>query len=195
MSIDFTNFYLDHQLNKHFAGTSDQDAAKVLWLKRIQDAFELQQTIPGYRDGVLLVRVDMDFQLEFRHRTITLTEGEEFSVTFSPRVAGETPRKTMVKFVQREELPYAASVFAVIYRKDVLAEGGERITSDWGVVSHLTSSIAEPEPMHPDTLIANHFHLNGGTQTGMTPVAFEARLRESVMFWRDKVIASIVEDL
>jgi hypothetical protein len=38
------------------------------------------------------------------------------------------------------------------------------------------------------TLIANHFELDGGTATGMSPEEFEWALRESVLFWKDKAL-------
>ncbi|MEI6568554.1 MAG: hypothetical protein WCR20_17875, partial [Verrucomicrobiota bacterium] len=63
--------------------------------------------------------------------------------------------------------------------------------ADWAVVAHLTSSMDTPEPMHPDTLIANHFHLSGGTNTGLGAAQFESSLRESVLFWKNKVTATL----
>jgi hypothetical protein len=42
--------------------------------------------------------------------------------------------------------------------------------------------------MPPETLIANHFELSGGTATKMTDSEFVASLKESVMYWKDKVM-------
>ena len=57
------------------------------------------------------------------------------------------------------------------------------------VVGHLTSPLDTPEPMHPDVLIANHFELDGGTPTGMSPEVFEEELRKGVLFWKNRVQA------
>jgi hypothetical protein len=78
----------------------------------------------------------------------------------------------------------------VLYHRDVLAENDEDSTgADWDIISVNGSPTTEPMPIHPDVLIANHFQLDGGTATGMSAEVFEAALRESVLFWKDKAIA------
>ena len=181
--ISFTEFYLEHQF-KDFPAEAIQ-----AWKNLIRDAFLAGCYTQGYRQGVILVKVESTF----RHSTVTLTPEEPVLASFSSRVTGETPRKKL--YVERlpEQLPPAKSTFVVLYHRDVLAEDGDLINTEWGVVAHLTSSLDTPEPMHPDTLIANHFKFAGGTATGMSPIDFETALRESVNFWKDKVTASVVK--
>lgn len=40
--------------------------------------------------------------------------------------------------------------------------------------------------MSPGILMANHFQISGGTATHMTREQFEAALRRSFLYWRDK---------
>ncbi len=42
--------------------------------------------------------------------------------------------------------------------------------------------------MDPNTMMANHFHDDGGTQTGMSSEEFVRALRKSYFFWRDKAL-------
>jgi hypothetical protein len=83
----------------------------------------------------------------------------------------------------------AVGVDVVLYRKDVLAEGNESTTDcDWEIVSINGRITEEEQPIHPDTLIANHFELDGGTATGMDSVEFVEALRKSVMYWKNKAM-------
>jgi len=179
--IEITSFYLKHQLSDYSQGDIDS------WLSNIHDSFKPENIIPGYRDGVVLVRVPS----KLKHTTITLASDEPVLASFSPRIPGEEPRKRLYVERTRDQLPMAKSTFVVLYRKDVLAEDNDTIQSDWGAVTHLTSSLEEPEPMHPDTLLANYLHLSGGTRTNMTPDEFSKALDISVNFWKNKVTASV----
>jgi hypothetical protein len=70
-----------------------------------------------------------------------------------------------------------------------LEEGGEGCTGcDWDIISINGRPFEEEPPIAPMTLIANHFELDGGTATGMSPLEFECALRESVLFWKDKAL-------
>ena len=46
----------------------------------------------------------------------------------------------------------------------------------------------DEEPITVGTLMANHFHIDGGTATGMTPEEFVAALRKSYLYWKDKAL-------
>jgi hypothetical protein len=137
----------------------------------------------GYRDGVLLVRTPNIGNI--LHDTAVIEEDDELIATFRRRLPEEDPRKNLS--VVKAKLPLAESIFFVIYRADVLEEGHERSRpTEWEVIAALTSSTDEPEPMHPDTLIANHYLLSGGTSTNLKPEKFESVLRESVLFWKNR---------
>ena len=84
-----------------------------------------------------------------------------------------------------------ALVDIVLYAREVLQEGGEDCTGyDYDVISINGRPTKDEMPIAPMTLIANHFELDGGTATGMTPEEFETALRESVLFWKNKAMLS-----
>lgn len=96
----------------------------------------------------------------------------------------------------------AVAVDIVLYRKDVLDEDNDWkvlespwmpcvpvMGEDWAIVSVNAHPTADTNvPIEPDTLIANHFHLSGGTNTGMTNDEFVDALRISVLYWKDKTV-------
>ncbi len=161
---------------------SDEDL-----IARVNAAFG--QAKQGYRDGVMLVPVDPQ---GFYTSIVTLKEGDKLAGVFKRRVPKEDPRKSTVKdrgLTPLAELKEpAAAVDVILYRDDVLAEDGDQTDHEWNIISVNAYPTEEVAPIHPDVLIANHFHLSGGTKTGMTPEAFEAQLRVSVMYWRDKAM-------
>lgn len=142
----------------------------------------------GYRDGVELVRLPSS--VARFSKTIKLEEGDILTAKFEARVPGEEPRKKMFLTLPlgHPRIIPAKSVFAVIYRADVLAEDGEQIDGDWAIVALITSTDFYPEPMEPETLLANHYHLSGGTRTNWTSVEFEDRLHEAVNYWKNKAL-------
>ncbi|MGO8746391.1 MAG: DUF3228 family protein [Thermoguttaceae bacterium] len=138
---------------------------------------------PGYRDGVLLVPLPPQ---GFYTGIVKLESGDRLVGRYIPRHAGEEPRKET--FVVREggKSP-AKRVDVVLYRHDVLAENDEQSSdADWEIISVNGLPTEEEAPMSPGTLMANHFQISGGTATGMNPEQFEAALKESFLYWRDK---------
>jgi len=180
------------------------------WDKVAQLAQEhFHRAKPGYRDGVCLVPVPPE---GFHTGVVELREGDKLVGEYRARRPGEEPRKSVR--VHREARIYpgpgaiesgrhpedwspnpearkarCVAVDVVLYRRDVLEEGNEETTgADWDIVS-VNGRLTEAEqPIEPDTLIANHFQLDGGTATGMSPEAFESALRESVLYWKNKGI-------
>ena len=148
----------------------------------------------GYRDGVLLVPVPPEF---FFSGVAQLNAGDYIIGEYSARKEGEEPRKHTYAF-RSKKMP-AKSVYVVLYRHDVLAENKENETdADYEIVSVNASPTEQDAPIQPGTLIANHFEMSGGTKTHMTDSEFVQALKESVMFWKDKVLVmpeEMVEDL
>lgn len=173
--VVLSKFYLENQKDR------------TLPLEEIQAAFKAGKTLPGYRPGVIYV----DTRIQLPHRTLLLEPGAALLANYYPRVAGEEPRKKVQVYREEAHLPMSKTTFAVLYHKDVLALTNERSSdAEWEVVAHLTSSVDEPEPMHPDTLIANHFKLSGGTPTDMSSLVFEMELRRSVLFWKNRALVT-----
>jgi hypothetical protein len=143
-----------------------------------------ERQTPGYRDGVILVPVEPE---RFYTSIVQLKSGDKLAGEYKPRHEGEEPRKSM-GVVGGKKMP-AKSVEIVCYRADVLDEDGDRETpADWEIVSINASPFEEgvEVPMPVGTLLANHFHLDGGTETNMTPEQLVNALHKSVLFWKDK---------
>jgi len=143
----------------------------------------LDKAHPGYRDGVVLVPVNPE---GFYSTERVLKSGDTLHGEYVARREGEEPRKGT--FVIGGKSP-AQTVWVVLYSHAVLAEKNENETDAlWEIVSvnASPSSDSEPAPMPPETLMANHFELSGGTATKMTDSEFVAALRKSVLYWRYK---------
>jgi hypothetical protein len=179
MKIHVTNFVRRQTPESHFSHWTISEEELV---NRISQ--NIDKAHAGYRDGVILVPVNPD---GFFSAVATLQAADTFSGVFSCRRAGEEPRKSV--FAVGEKVP-AKTVWIVLYAHHVLTEKNENESDDdFEIVSVNTSpSVDEkPAPMPPETLVANHFELSGGTATKMTDSEFVASLRESVIYWKDKV--------
>ena len=201
MGSEFTHF--DDDSKSLNSGEEEWDKVVQLAIKHFHSAK------PGYREGVCLVPVPAE---HFHTGVVTLKEGEQLTGAYEARRKGEEPRKTTR--VRRPARLYpgpgaiergadpgdwrpnpnagkqqCVAVDVVLYRRDVLEGEGEETTgADFDIVA-VNGRITEAEqPIHPDTLIANHFELDGGTPTNMTAVEFLKALREAVLYWKDKAM-------
>lgn len=192
----------------HFDDGGPREGAWDRLLKLVRENYHRAK--PGYREGVCLVPVPPE---NFYTGVVALEEGDKLVGEYRARRPGEEPRKTQRVQIpariypgpgaiergadpERDSKPNprfgksrCVAVDVVLYRRDVLEEDGEDNTgSDWDVVS-VNGRITEAgQPMHPDTMIANHFQLDGGTKTGWSPEQFERELREAVLYWKDKAL-------
>ena len=122
----------------------------------------------------------------FRTGIVKLEEGQELLGGFESRRGNEDPRKFVS--AKGEKMP-AKYVEIILYNKKVLEEDPEYTAiADWEIISINASPTDQPAPIPPNALIANHFGMSGGTDTYMSPEAFESALRLSVEFWKDKAM-------
>lgn len=183
-SIAVSEFVRRQTLNSRFSHY-EKDWLELLGI--VQAHFRDAKT--GYRDGVVLVPVPPE---NFRCGVVQLQEGDVLVGTYEARQEGEEPRKQvgvpaegLVK--QGRVKTKAVSVDIVLYRHDVLAENDERSSeAEWEIISINASPTEGEMPMHPGTLMANHFQLSGGTATNMSNDEFVEALRKSVLYWKDK---------
>ena len=154
-------------------------------------AIEFNKVRSGYRDGVVLVSPSIG-DLAFNNKLlscpiVTLTDGMTLIGEFKKRMDHEEPRKTVK--VPNVEPTQAKYIDIVLYHRDVLAETHENTTNDvdWEVITILPK-IDLKQPMPPETLCYNHFQLSGGTKTNMTDTEFVEALKESFIYWKDKVL-------
>jgi len=144
----------------------------------------LSQGRKGYREGVLLVSVDPS---GFFSSVVTLKDGDTLLGDFKPRKIGENPRKSIR--VKGNKIP-AQSAEIVLYAHGVLKENGENNSDDdWEIISVNASPTKGDTPILPDTLMANHFGLSGGTVTTMTNDQFVDALKASFLYWQDKALS------
>jgi hypothetical protein len=149
----------------------------------VQEHFS--EATPGYRSGVLLIPSPPE---GFWSSTVILEEGDQLAGVFERRAPGEEPRKS-IHVVGRGKQP-AGAVDIVLYRHDVLLEGNEQsCDADWEVIAVLARCSAEPEPMSPGTLMANHFQISGGTATNMDDSEFVGALKKSFLYWGNKALS------
>lgn len=145
-------------------------------------------TSPGYRDGVVLAHVPATAVERFRSGVVMLESGAKLVGSYEPRREGEEPRKHVgVEASGGSKIPCKA-VDIVLYRRDVLGDDVTHEDSEWEIVSVNGRPTEGEQPMAPETLIANHFEMDGGTATGMSDSEFVAALRASVMYWKDKAM-------
>jgi hypothetical protein len=172
----------------HFEGTWEalEDLAAALLAQGA--------TRPGYRDGVVLVRVPCGTCGAFRAQAVARLEvGDRVAAQYWPRRDGEAPRLAVsinsdaLPVDRRVEKVAASSVDLVLYRRDVL---GDDATTDatWEIVSINAVPLEGSRPMDLMTLLHNHFGSDGGTDTEMSPAEFESALRESFEFWKDHAV-------
>lgn len=151
----------------------------------VETCFESYQVKAGYRDGVVLVRVPPE---DFWSGVVILSEGDKLTGTFEARQKGEAPRKTMEVSRPRGKAP-AVLVDVVLYRHDVLLENDEQsCDATWEVISINATPTDAEIPMAPETLMANHFEISGGTATNLSDSQFVKKLRESFLYWGDKAM-------
>ncbi len=168
----------------HFDGEGGWDAL----MERIRSAYAAGAVRPGYRDGVCLVDIDV---ADILSGVAVLAEGAELIGSYKARVPGETPRKEVrAKGASKMD---AVSAFAVLYRADVLAEGGNNTlaadSGGWEVISLNAAPVEGDMPIEPGVLMHNHFGSDGGTATGLSDSELVALLRKGFEFWKDKALA------
>ena len=167
----------------HFAGDMDRlpELVRCRW----------ENARPGYREGVVLVPVGTT---DFFSGVIVLEEGAKLTGSFEARRDGEAPRKEFRALSSLERKIAAQSVEIVLYRSDVLAEGGdnslEPSTENWEIISINASPTEGEMPIAPMTLMHNHFGSDGGTATNMTDAEFVQALREGFKFWANKALCA-----
>ena len=146
---------------------------------------------PGYRTGVVLVTVPPE---GFYSSICRLQPGDTLQGSYKPRRSGEEPRKTLG--IPNGQKLAARLVEVVLYNSPVLAEDGSNElpaeSGNWEVVSINASPWEGGSPMHPSTLMHNHFGSSGGTKTNLTDEEFCAILKHSFMYWKDK--AMLIEE-
>ena len=136
--------------------------------------------IKGYRDGVLLAKVDKININKFICPFTKITSNTRLSAKLIRRRSNEEP------YIQIRALngKYLAtkSVDLILYRRDVLLENNEQTTNaDWELISFNAIPIGiNTMPMGPVTMMRNQLQLKGGTKAHFN----SADWAQSVNFWQ-----------
>jgi len=195
MQVAFNSFVRRQKPNSRFSHTTLTED-QVLDL--VTENFGLAK--PGYRSGVVLVPVPPE---GFFSGIVELKPGMRLRATFEPRKEGEEPRLHVgveppvvnnpdgsIKLDYEAVKQPAKAVDIVLYSSATLAEDGDNELppgdNTWEIISMNPRLCEEEEPIPPGTLMANHFHEDGGTATGMTDAEFVAALRKSRAYWKGK---------
>jgi len=167
----------------HFQGNEEQ------LLARIQDGFPLRRG-GLYREGLVAVPVNPD---GFFSPVVILSPGQTLQGEFVSRVPGEDPRQRVwaprSEGVQKSP---AVAVDVILYPSSILAEDGSNTLppeeGNYEVISINARTSRGAEPIHPDTLMANHFQESGGTASSLSAEEFVEQLRVSRAYWKGRAL-------
>jgi len=172
----------------HFDGSWEE-------LEELVELFFEQGKRPGYRDGVVLVDLP---PAKFKSSVVSLSEGfaagaiSRLETVYEPRQEGEDPVIQVMAYGKKQR---AVSVFAVLYRWDVLAENDERSQdSEWEIISINASPTSEEVPMGATARARNILVEAGGTDPKLEEKTREELIEfirsgaAAFMFWARHVM-------
>ena len=176
---DFVKRQTSQSRFSHFEG-SWNDLLKAVW-------WSWEDQSPGYRPGVVCVRLSPE---GFYSGIVCLQSGDTLKGGFESRQPDEAPRKFITTTGRKKSC--AKSVQVILYSSKVLAEAGDNQLppeeDNWEIISINASPLSGEMPIDPSVLMHNHFGSDGGTDTHMSDAEFVNTLRESFVFWKNKVM-------
>ena len=144
----------------------------------------------GYRDGVILAKVDDSLLNHFICPFVKITEETKLKAEIVRRRPEEEPY-IQIRALNGSPLK-TNSVELILYRNDVLAETHEDNTdSDWELISfHAIPKGVIDMPMGPTTMMRNQLQLQGGTKA-----YYESeKWATSVRFWQEYAVLDETKD-
>jgi len=144
----------------------------------------------GYRDGVILIKVEKKLISYFICPYTKLTDDTQLIATMTRRKPEEDP------YIQIRALNGVAlttgSVDLVLYHHDVLAETNEQeSTGGWELIAfHAIPEGIKTMPMGPITMMRNQLQLEGGTEGKYN----SSEWAKSVNFWQKYAVLQTSED-
>jgi len=174
----------------HFEGT---------WAELEAHAWDCRESIrpSDTNDQVLLIKSSNPAL--FMSGIVRIDEDTPLKARYERRSEEEQPRKSIevlnpgakdVRFVKEP----AEWVDLVAFPSQLLGEERAQLQclpGNYEIISINASPVDAPSEIHPDTLIANHLELDGGTATTLDHGQFVQALRKSVEYWADKVMVGI----
>jgi hypothetical protein len=158
----------------HFSGTNQE------LLDLVANSFD-PKSQQGYRPGVFEVPVNPE-----NFFVVQLEEGDILVGKYEARREGETPRKVVTTPSRRKSAAGSATI--ILYSSAVLAEDGDNampaIPGNYEIIS-INCDLGKPLGISPEVLMHNHFHSDGGTETGLSDSEFVALLKEAFVAHRN----------
>lgn len=172
-----------HSTFSHFQGSEKE------LLARVEEGFPFRRG-GLYREGIVAVPVRPE---GFYSPVVVLNPGDTLRGEYLSRRPEEDPRQRfwVVREGQRGKTA-AQAVEIILYPSSILAEDGSNVLppeeGNYEVISINARTTMEPEPIHPDTLMANHFQESGGTASSLSAEEFVEQLRISRAYWRGRAM-------
>ena len=155
--------------------------------KYAQDKLNKNEFTKGYRDGVVIVKIDDELSKQFKCPFVEINDDSLLKAEVARRRPDEE-HYIRIKATNGKALE-TGSVELILYRNDVLKETNEDTTdSDWELISfHALPKGIEEMPMGADTMMRNQLQLPGGTKG-----YYESeKWAKSVYFWQKYAIKEI----
>lgn len=193
------NMHVNTFVTRQTEGSPHSFSTKSWEMLRMEATANFDNAKPGYKDGVILIPLPLDGMFS---GVCLLEEDQKLGGAFEARRKGEDPRKSS-RAVGGTKLP-AKEAFIVCYSSialdadkeidedgNVVKEGSNELPPEegnWEFVSLNASPVEGEMPIDPMTAMHNHFGSDGGSETGWTAEEFEAQMRESFVYWKDKAM-------
>ena len=134
----------------------------------------------GYRDGVIIIKVDKKLNKNFVCPFVKINKNTVFESSLVQRQPGE---EKYIQTVALNGVPLkTGNVELILYRNDILVENNESSTNkDWELISINAIPLGvEKLPIGPITMMRNQLDIKGGTKAEYS----SAEWAESVQFWQ-----------
>mgnify|MGYP001160914691 FL=1 len=152
--------------------------------KYAEDKLNNNEFIKGYRDGVVIIKINDKLTKEFICPFVKINDNSILKAEVARR-RPEEEHYIRIKATNGTPLK-TGSVELILYRNDVLKESNEITTnSDWELISfHAIPNGIEEMPMGAVTMMRNQLQLTGGTKG-----FYESeKWANSVQFWQKYAI-------
>ena len=138
----------------------------------------------GYRDGVILAKVDDSLLNHFICPFVKITEETKLKASVVRRRPEE---ESYIRIRAQNGVPLkTGKVELILYHNDVLKETNEQTTNaDWELISfHAIPEEIDYMPIGPVTMMRNQLKLTGGTKAFYD----SEKWAESVKFWQEYAV-------
>jgi hypothetical protein len=174
-------------LNKYFTESQlsrvNVDAATLV--EAAENAFKTRAFTEGDKPDTYLITIPTEW---VNPVLVTLKPGDTGTFTFEARPGvDELPSKRLRADASLTPDPFDSAEL-VMYGRTALGRDATHEDSTFELVTIITKQGTGPQPIHPDTLIKNYFLLPGGSPMAISVDEFAVRLKQSYVFWADKVI-------